>query len=103
VFGSAFNILSLPIELTATSILNNEHGGLWDLWAKHVCFEQFCLDNESDDAMSFAPKAKLSIQFQLVWYEIVIGSEYEPRRKCGNLYRDSDERKLQKQSFLVSH
>lgn len=102
-FGSAFNILGLPIRLAATSILNDEHGGLWDLWEKHIRFEQFSFDNESDDAICFAPKAKLSIQFQLVWYEIVIGSEYEPRRKCGNLYRDSDERKLQKQSFLVSH
>lgn len=54
-------------------------------------------------AEGFSSETDFSLMFQFVWYEIIPKSSVELGRAFGNLYRDSKERMLQRQSCLVGH
>ena len=80
------------------------------LLGRHIAGEQFVHKLVWPSAVAlrrwgedFDSETDFYLMFQFVWYEIIPKSGVELGRAFGNLYRDSKERKLQKQSCLVSH
>lgn len=117
VFGGLFRMSSIPTRTgvflpglpTYTWARKRGFEYFTYTFVRHLALEQFA-ERVQHDYTTFITsrtgvdaQTNYSLRFQLVWYAIVKPSDFELKRNSGSLYRSSEERRLQKQSYLVSH
>jgi hypothetical protein len=111
VFGGVLTMPSIYTSFTQNSLYDDNVGlrRFNNILGLHILVDDFTHRVVYPSPVAFKgratwdPQTEFCLTFQFVWYEIISISGVELGRESGNLYRDSKERKLQKQSYLVSH